>query len=304
MSTGPAALVGEVAIVGAGAMGGAMARRLRQCGLAVRVRDPDPACEQRARAAGCSVWPSAAAAARGARWLIVAVTDAAESEAVLFGPDGAAAALDAGATVLLCPTLGPETVADLGERLLARGLAVLDAPMSGGPARAESGTMSLMLAGAAKTLAAAEPLLARLSNQRFALGPCLGDAARTKLVNNLLAAANLAAAAEALQLATRLGLDPARTLEVIAASSGASWIALDRARRAHAGDTAVHARTALLAKDSALAAAAARPHGGLGPLGAAACERFAQAMAAGLGEADDSAVLSLPAAPRGPADAP
>jgi 3-hydroxyisobutyrate dehydrogenase-like beta-hydroxyacid dehydrogenase len=207
-----------------------------------------------------------------------------------------------GATVLMCPTLAPETVEHCGERLIAAGLSVLDAPMSGGPARAEAGTMSLMLAGSAPSLGGAEPLLAALAAHRFVIGPRLGDAARTKLVNNLLAAAHLAAAAEALQLARAMGLDARRTLDVVAASSGASWIALDRARRQLADDRSVHARTAMLAKDSALAAEMAAPLGGLGPLGDAARRRFALALEMGLGDADDSAVLSLhPDAPGRPA---
>lgn len=297
--------LGPVALIGAGAMGLAMARRLRSLGGEVRVHDIAPPREALAAAAGCSLWPDAAAAADGARWLVVAVVDAVQTEAVLFGPQGAAAALPAGATVLLCPTLGPDSVESIGARLLAQGLNVLDAPMSGGPARAEAGTMSLMLAGAPATLAGAEPLLTALASARFVIGPRLGDAARTKLVNNLLAAANLAAAGEALQLAADLGLDPTRTLEVIAASSGASWIALDRARRALAGDRAVHARSAMLAKDTALAATMATACGGLGPLGEAARLRLAQAVDAGLADADDSAVLSLrPAPPRAPAGAP
>jgi L-threonate 2-dehydrogenase len=243
----------------------------------------------------------------------VAVVDAAQSAAVLFGSaerPGLVDALAPQATVLLCPTLGPQVVESCAARLMAAGMQVLDAPMSGGPARAEAGTMSLMLAGATATLRSAEPLLAALAAHRFVIGPRLGDAARTKLVNNLLAAAHLAAAGEALQLASALGLDPARTLDVVAASSGASWIALDRGRRHLAGDAAVHARTAMLAKDSALAATMAAPLGGLGPLGEAARQRFAQALAAGLGDADDSAVLSLrpqaeaPVPPAGPGSAP
>jgi L-threonate 2-dehydrogenase len=288
--------LGAVALVGAGAIGLAMARRLRSLGVAVRVHDVDPARGALARDAGCSTWPDAAAAAAGCRFAIVAVVDAAQTEAVLFGggaTPGLQGALAPGATVLLCPTLSPETVQHCGERLGAAGLAVLDAPMSGGPARAEAGTMSLMLAGSAATLGAAEPLLAALATHRFVIGSRLGDAARTKLVNNLLAAAHLAAAAEALQLAQAMGLEAGRTLDVVAASSGASWIALDRARRHLAGDRRVHARIAMLAKDSALAAEMAAPLGGLGPLGEAARQRFAQALAAGLADADDSAVLSL-----------
>jgi L-threonate 2-dehydrogenase len=124
----------------------------------------------------------------------------------------------------------------------------------------------------------------------FRFGERVGDGARTKIVNNLLAAVNLAGAAEAMALAGRLGLDPAQTLDVIEQSSGQSWIGSDRLRRAIASDTTPRAHMALLAKDSALALDAARTAGLALPVGDAAARRFAQALQAGLAKADDSAL--------------
>jgi len=282
-----------VGVVGVGAMGLAMLRRLRSLGVAVIAHDLDPTREVLARAVGAGTATSPLqVASAGCSSLIVAVVDAGQTEAVLFGPKGAAAGLPAGAAVLLCPTLAPQETECIAARLLAMGLEVLDAPMSGGPARAEAGTMSLMLAGSPQTLQTQEPLLRALAAHRFVVGERIGDAARTKLVNNLLAAIHLAAAQEAMQLIAALGIDPARTLEVIAASSGASWIGLDRGRRALVGDRSVKARVALLAKDSALAATMAAPVGGLGPLGLAAVARFGDAVARGWTDADDSVLLS------------
>jgi 3-hydroxyisobutyrate dehydrogenase-like beta-hydroxyacid dehydrogenase len=171
--------------------------------------------------------------------------------------------------------------------------------MSGGPARAADGTMSLMVGAPAAVFARWQPLLAQLAGRLFHVGERPGDGARTKLANNLLAAVNLAGAAEALALAGRLGLDPATTLDVIEASSGQSWIGSDRLRRALAGDARVLARTALLAKDSALALEAAAGAGFDAPLGAAAAARFAAALAAGDGERDDACLW---ARARGTAD--
>ena len=127
----------------------------------------------------------------------------------------------------------------------------------------------------------------------FRVGERPGDGARTKLVNNLLAAINLAGAAEAIALAERLGLDPARTLDVIEQSSGQSWIGSDRMRRAIAGDLAPRAHTTLLAKDSRLALEMAAAAGFEAPLGTAAAERFRAACAAGYGALDDASLLQL-----------
>jgi putative dehydrogenase len=282
-----------VAVVGIGNMGLAMALRLRDAGQAVRVHDIDPARHALAAAAGAVPAASPADAAAGCAVLIVAVVDAAQTEAVLFGPQGAAAALPPGASVLLCPTIGPTDVEALAARLAQAGLGCLDAPMSGGPARARDGGMSLMVAGAPATRAALQPLLQHLASRLFHIGDRPGDGARTKLVNNLLAATHLAASAEAIALAQRLGLDGAATLAVIGASSGHSWIGADRMARALDGDFAPRAHTTLLAKDSALALAMAAQAGVHPLLGAAAAGQFQAALAAGFGADDDARLLSL-----------
>jgi L-threonate 2-dehydrogenase len=285
-----------VAVVGIGNMGLAMALRLRDAGQPVRVHDIDPRRHALAAAGGAVPADTPAQAAAGCAVLIVAVVDAAQADKVLFGQgdqQGAAAALAPGATVVLCPTIGPQDVERLAARLLQAGLACLDAPMSGGPVRARDGSMSLMVAGATRTWLALQPLLRHLAHQLFHISDRPGDGARTKLVNNLLAASHLAAAAEAMALAQRLGLDGAATLAVINASSGHSWIGADRLARALAGDFAPRAHTTLLAKDSALALAMAAQAGLRPPMGATAAAQFQAALAAGYGADDDGRLLSL-----------
>ena len=169
--------------------------------------------------------------------------------------------------------------------------------MSGGPARARAGTMSLMVACREDVFARHAALLAALADPVFRLGERAGDGARTKLVNNLLAAINLAGAAEALALAERVGLDPARTLAVIERSSGQSWIGSDRMARALAGDAAPRAHTTLLAKDSRLAMAMATAAGAEAKLGAVAAATFADAVAQGRG---DPPLFFLPPPPPAP----
>jgi L-threonate 2-dehydrogenase len=150
-----------------------------------------------------------------------------------------------------------------------------------------------MVAGADAAVARVQTLLDAISGKVFRISQQVGDAARTKLVNNLLAGINLVGAAEALALAQRLGLDAGRTLDVIEQSSGQSWIGSDRMRRALAGDVAPRAHMTLLAKDTGLALDAAQAAGFTGPLGAAANTVFAQALRAGLADMDDAALLGF-----------
>ncbi len=287
---------GRIGIVGVGNMGGAMALRLRELGHPVAVRDLRPEAEAAGVAAGALACATPAALARQCALVIVCVVDAAQTREVLFGGDGVMQGLAqrpggvAGAAVMLCPTIAPEDVEAQSAALAAHGVACLDAPMSGGPARARDGSMSLMVATDDATWARWQPLLAQLAARLFRVGTRPGDGARTKLVNNLLAAVNLAGAAEALRLADALGLDAATTLAVIEQSSGQSWIGSDRARRVLAGDTAPRAHMTLLAKDSALALQAAAGAGLALPVGTQAAEAFARACRDGLADADDSAL--------------
>ncbi len=286
-------MTGRVAVVGIGNMGLGMALRLRDRGFAVRVRDIDPAREALAGREGLAVCASPAEAAGGARAAIVAVVDAKQTETVLFGEDGLAAALPSGAAVMLCPTIAPHDTEGFAARLAAAGLAPIDAPMSGGPARARDGTMSLMVACAAETYERQHDLIEALLSAVFHLGARPGDGARMKLVNNLLAGINLAGAAEVMALAERAGLDAGLALDVIERSSGQSWIGSDRMRRALAGDLAPRAHTTLLNKDTHLALDMARRLGMEAPVGETAAALFARACESGFASLDDASLLEL-----------
>lgn len=280
--------LGLTGVIGVGNMGLGMVRRLRQLGLAVRAHDIAADREALAAAAGATLAPNPAVLASGCEAVLVVVVDAIQVRQVLFGPQGLVQARPKPATVLLCPTISPAEVEAAARELSASGIACIDAPMSGGPARAGDGSMSLMLAAEPALLARHQALLDALSNQQVVVSPRVGDGARTKLVNNLLAAINLAGAAECLALAQRLGLDPNTTLQVMERSSGQSWIGSDRLRRALAGDLAPRAHTALLAKDSALAlrmAAAAGLRPALGEMAAAEFACAAEGEGAGLDDA-------------------
>jgi 3-hydroxyisobutyrate dehydrogenase len=282
-----------VGIVGVGNMGGAMAAHLLEQGWTVRARDIDDAKVRALVQLGAIACGDAVEAAEGCEALIVCVVDAAQTEQVLFGPGGAAQAMGEGQSVLLCPTISPPDVEDISLRLAERGIAPIDAPMSGGPARARDGSMSLMVACDDAVFERHRALVEALSRKVFRISSRPGDGARTKLVNNLLAGINLVGAAEALAMARRLGLDLGRTLDEIEQSSGQSWIGSDRMRRAIAGDFEPRAHVALLQKDTRLAVEAAADAGFEGPLGAAARDVFARAAEAGLGQWDDAALFKL-----------
>jgi putative dehydrogenase len=286
----------QVAVVGAGNMGGGMLARLCGLGWSVAVHDIDTRVQSKAVALGAVACGSAMEAARNLApdgVLMVVVVDAAQTEAVLWGEGGAGPVLKPGQAVMLCPTLGPATVQSQAERLAQRGIDFIDAPMSGGPMRAQEGSMSLMVACSDAVWQRSQKLLNALSHQVFRVGSRAGDGARTKLVNNLLAAVNLVGAAEAMALAERLGLDPAATLSVIEASSGQSWIGSDRMRRALAGDFAPRAHVTLLAKDTGLAVQAADEVAFNPALGRLAMDLFAQALGQGWADLDDAALLQL-----------
>ena len=285
----------SVGIIGVGNMGGGMAKRLLSQGWAVHVCDIDAHKTTALQSLGATVHATPHALAQQVHTVIVCVVNAQDVQDVLSGTTDAShgllSALQAHHTVMLCPTLSPEDVENTAAQLMAHQVPTIDAPMSGGPLRAEQGTMSLMVACEDAVFAAHENLLNTLSNQVFRISQRVGDGARTKLVNNLLAGINLVGAAEVMALAERLGLSLPTTLSVIAQSSGQSWIGSDRMQRALQNDWAPRAHMTLLTKDTALAQQAAHSVGFQGVLGQQAAKAFADASAAGLADLDDAAML-------------
>ena len=286
-------LAKSVLVVGVGNMGGGMVANLLSKGWNVLVSDIDVQKVEKWVSKGALTQSIQVPEAPELIAIIVCVVDAAQTEDVLFGRQGLAYRLQAGQTVILCPTILPHDVEAFARRLAERGIHTIDAPMSGGPARAADGTMSLLVACPQDVFVQQAPLLNALSSKVFNISYKPGDAARTKLVNNLLAGINLVGAAEALALAERLGLNMDRTLDVIEQSSGQSWIGSDRMRRAIAGDYAPRAHVTLLEKDTRLALECARAAGFEGPLGAAASGVFSQTHEAGFAAQDDAAVFKV-----------
>jgi L-threonate 2-dehydrogenase len=281
----------RVGVIGIGNMGLGIALRLLEQGHTVAVRDLRADLEQIAAGASARVLPTPRAIAAAADLVVVVVVSAAQIDDVLHGLDGV---LEAAPTdVMLCSTIAPEDTARFADAVAAHGGTLLDAPISGGPAKARAGTMSLMLAAPEAARLRHAAVLSDMAAKVFPISARAGDAARVKLLNNLLAAANLVAGASALAAGERMGLDPAVLQQVIAASSGQSWITDDRLPRALASDYAPRAHAHILTKDVTLALEMLRSAGESSAFGDAALSVFRAACDAGWADKDDAVVLEV-----------
>ena len=281
----------RVGVVGTGAMGGGVVQSLVRAGVPTYARDIRAEAQDAAVRSGAMPTATPAELARACDAMILLVVDADQIDTVLFGADGAAEALAPDAIVVLSSTVDPAYPAALAPQLAGRGILLLDSPVSGGPAKAAAGTMTMMVSGDPGAFQRMRPVLERITGKLFALGPRAGDASAFKIVNNLLAAANLAAGAEAMALAIRAGLDPQQVFDVVNASSGESWMFTDRMARALANDYAPRAAAKILTKDVGIAAALAERLGVNAPMTRAAHAAFVDAVAAGYGEEDDAALV-------------
>lgn len=285
--TAPAA----VGVIGAGAMGMGVVRSLRRHAFPTIVRDIRPEAEEEAARLGAIIARSPADLAQRCGVAILLLVDDRQIETVLFGADGAASAFQHGSIVVVSATVDPLYVEALPPRLAANGVAIVDAPVSGGPAKASAGTLTMMVSGDAADRSRCAAVFSAIAGTVFEVGERPGVAASFKIVNNLLAAANLAAGAEAVALARRVGLDPQQVFEIVCSSSGASWIFEDRMRRALADDYAPRAAARILAKDVGIAVDLARRLGVESAFAGAAQRAFLETLAAGYSEEDDAAIF-------------
>lgn len=279
-----------IGVIGIGAMGMGVAKRLLSQGWTVWVRDIRPEAEEEARAAGARIAASPAELAAHCDAVITLVMDDAQTEEVVFRVDGVVSGARPGTVLLATSTLPPGWAADAAPRLGEREIDLVDAPCSGGPAKVYSGEMSMMLAAPATVLQRCERLLQTISCKRFVVSENHGDAAKAKLVNNMLAGINLVAACEAFVLSLKLGLEPLKLFDLVQASSGGSWIFSDRMPRVLRNDYTARARLDILKKDLSLLLDMAKEQGYSAPLAQAAHAIFVRASEMGLGDLDDAAI--------------
>lgn len=284
---------GRAAVIGLGSMGFGMAQSLLRAGLDVAGCDVGAAAVERFVAAGGRGAASPAQAAEGADMVVSVVVNAAQTEAILFGPAGVAETLPEGAVFISSATMDPDIARDLAARLEATGRHYLDAPISGGAQRAAEGALTILASGSPAAFAKAKPALDAMAAKLYALGDAAGQGAAFKMINQLLAGVHIAAASEAIAFAARQGLDLKKVYEVITASAGNSWMFENRMPHVLDGDYTPKSAVDIFVKDLGIIQDMARTAKFPVPVSAAALQMFLATSAAGMGRDDDASVARL-----------
>jgi len=283
----------NVGVIGLGAMGLGVARSLLRAGFAVHACDLRTDVLDAFVAEGGTGCAAPAELAARCDVVITLVVNAAQTEAVLFGERGVVAAMRAGGVVIASATVSPDFANALGRRVESAGLQMLDAPVSGGAARAASGEMTMMTSGPAAAYEACEDVLAAIAGKVYRLGNRHGLGSKVKIVNQLLAGVHIAAAAEAMALGLREGVAPDALYEVITHSAGNSWMFENRVPHILKGDYTPLSAVDIFVKDLGLVLDTARRSAFPLPLSAAAHQMFMMASSAGHGGEDDAAVIKI-----------
>ena len=280
--------------VGLGAMGSPMAACAARAGYQVVAYDIDPTRADALADSGVVAATSVADVATGADVLVIMVATPEQADDVLFGDDQAASALAPGGVVLVLSTVGPTAVQRWTSRLSEQGVALVDAPVSGGTARAATGDLLAMVSGPDDDVSRVRPLLDTLASNAPLTGPVPGDGQKVKLVNQLLCGVHIAVAAEALAFAEAIGLDAGEVRETIRHGAAASFMLDDRgARMVDSSFDDVRSALDIFVKDMGLVADAAREAGYLSPLAATAEQLYRAGRRAGLGRLDDSSIITV-----------
>ncbi|MDR5901600.1 L-threonate dehydrogenase [Halomonas icarae] len=282
----------RIGVIGLGAMGRGSALAMHERGLDVVGCD---IVEQARHAFEAEGGRSASLPSElgGCQVVVVLVVNAQQVETVLYGDQGVAKHLAPGSLIIQCATVAPAFARELGERLDAMGLSMLDAPVSGGVAKARSGDLSVMASGDKNAFDKAEPVLGAMAATVYRLGDRPGVGSSMKLVNQLLAGVHIATAAEAMALGIRLGLDPETVYEVITHSAGNSWMFENRVPHILKGDYTPLSAVDIFVKDLNLVHETGRDLAMPTPLSSSALQQFTAAKGAGFGRDDDSAVIKV-----------
>jgi 3-hydroxyisobutyrate dehydrogenase-like beta-hydroxyacid dehydrogenase len=289
--------VTTVGLVGLGLLGHAVATRLRGAGHAVVGHDIVPACVDRLVALGGTAAKSASEVARGAEVVCTLLPSLAAVEDAILGPDGVAAGARPGLTLCQMSTISPTLTERLAREATARGLTFLDCPVSGTSGMVAQGHGVIFVGGELAAYERWRPLLESILPGALHVG-APGQAMLLKLVANLLVALNSASAAEALTLAARGGLDPAKVLEVLRAGAATSRMLDVRGPMMVRGEFPAQMKLELFMKDLHLIQEAAGTVGAPLPLTDVAERLYAAAQAAGHGAEDLAVVVTELQSPR------
>ena len=282
----------KVGVIGLGAMGMGAAQSCLRAGLDVVGCDLSPTARAAFEAAGGRAVdrPDAMGPVEA---VLVLVVNAQQTDAALFGDAGLAAHMPKGAVVLAGATTPPDYPPKLAARLAEHGLLLLDAPVSGGAAKAAKGEMAVMAAGAPEAFEKAEPLLDAIAERVHRIGDQPGQGATVKMINQLLAGVHIAAMAEAFALAARSGADLETVYEVIRDAAGGSWMFENRGPSILEGDYQPKSAVDIFVKDLGIVLDAGRSMTFPLPLAATAHQQFLAASAGGHGRENDSAVIKV-----------
>ena len=283
----------NIGVIGLGAMGKGMATSLRRAGYNVHVCDVRLDAATAFAAEGGTACAHPAELASKCSVVVSVVVNAAQTEAVLFGENGAAETLAPGSVFVMCSTVDPNWSVALEKRLTERGVHYLDAPISGGAAKAASGQMTMMTSGRPEAYAKVGAALDAMATKVYKLGDAAGPGSKVKIINQLLAGVHIAAAAEAMALGLREGVAADALYEVITNSAGNSWMFENRMAHVIAGDYTPLSAVDIFVKDLGLVLDTARATKFPLPLSATAHQMFMQASSAGHGREDDSAVIKI-----------
>ncbi|MBS0319689.1 MAG: NAD(P)-dependent oxidoreductase [Proteobacteria bacterium] len=283
----------DVAFLGLGVMGYPMAGHLARAGHHVTVYNRSAAKAARwAAAYGGRAAETPAAAARGAELVMMCVGNDADVRAVAAGADGALGAMANGATLVDHTTASADVAREMHAAAAARGVAFLDAPVSGGQAGAENGKLTIMVGGDAQAFAAAEPVLATYARAVTLMGgPGAGQL--TKMVNQVCIAGLVQALAEGINFAQRAGLDAERVLDVISKGAAQSWQMENRGKTMVADKFDFGFAVDWMRKDLGIALDEGRRNGAALPVAALVDQLYNRVQARGGGRWDTSSLIRL-----------
>ena len=289
----------QIAFIGLGHMGLPMARNLLNAGHSLSVFDLVASAVDELAAQGARAASSAADAVSATEVVISMLPASRHVEGLYLGDAGLLSAIAPGSLVLECSTIAPEAARKVHQAAAARGIALLDAPVSGGTAGAAAGTLTFMVGGAAATLERARPVLAGMGKNIFHAGP-EGAGQVAKVCNNQLLAVHMIGTAEAMALGVANGLDPATLAEIMRQSSGGNW-SLEKynpwpgvmPNAPASKDYRDGFAAELMAKDLGLAQEAAQATASSTPMGALALQLYRLLLKQGQGKLDFSAVQKL-----------
>lgn len=282
----------SVALIGAGAMGGAIGARLVATGTALRVFDLNPARLEPLTELGATTCASAAEAATGARAVILSLNAPAIVRAAVFGPGGVAEGAAPGALIIDMSSIDPHATEALARDVAERGLRWVDSPLSGGAPKAAIGQLTLMQGGSPEDVAEAQVVLAHVASNQTRMGDA-GAGQTTKLINQILCGLNFLAVAEATALAEAAGVDAARIPQALAGGRADSAILQEYMPRFAARDYRPTGRIDNMVKDLNGAQDLARASHTPMPLTALCAEVHRLLTARGLGAEDQAALMEF-----------